>query len=69
LTHSAINSHSSAILGAGLAGEKVFHGLFSTVCTNSGTNPRKQAQSSFTEITYENAVFTNDCKTAQNHFR
>jgi hypothetical protein len=45
-----------------------FHGLFSTVCNEFGTNARKQTQSSFAENTYENRVFTNVCKTAQTTF-
>jgi len=32
------------ILGRGAGLRRIFHGLFSTVCIDFGTNPRKQAQ-------------------------
>jgi hypothetical protein len=40
----------------------IFHGLFSTVCIDFGTNPRKQTQPSFTEITYGNGLLPTAAK-------
>jgi len=46
----------------------IFHGLFSTVCNDFSTNPRKQAQSSFTEITYENWILLTPAKPRKSTF-
>jgi hypothetical protein len=52
----------------GVIAGSFFHGLFSTVCNDFSTNPRKQAQPSFTEITYENGILLTPAKPRKTTF-